>query len=219
MKRFLLILAAAAAVIAGGVSAAYASIPDSGGVIHACYQSPPPAHGANLQVIDTGAGGSCSGGMTALTWNQTGPQGPAGAQGPAGPAGPAATSSVATRDVHYSSPGGNSRFTDTQTIDCPSGTHAINGGVLQTAADSPWAADAVGAGYAFPGDAVAQQGAEVPNLGTSSHATDPVNPSIPRPVNGNASWRVAFAGDFPFSSAGSNGTQYGITVTLYAVCE
>lgn len=92
--RIPVIVGAAVVAVAAGTSVALASIPDSNGVIHACYQSPPPAHGANLQVIDTGNGGSCSGGMVALNWNQTGPQGPTGATGatgatgPQGPAGP-----------------------------------------------------------------------------------------------------------------------------------
>jgi hypothetical protein len=83
--RWPIAISVAAALTFVGVGLASASIPDGSGVIHACYQSPPPAHGANLQVIDTGAGGSCSGGMVPLTWNQTGPQGPAGPQGPQGP--------------------------------------------------------------------------------------------------------------------------------------
>lgn len=90
MRRSRVVLAAAVGILVAGAGAsvALASIPDSNGMIHACYQSPPPAHGANLQVIDTGNGGSCSGGMVALNWNQTGPQGPAGPTGPQGPAGP-----------------------------------------------------------------------------------------------------------------------------------
>ncbi len=65
------------------------AIPDSSGVIHAAYASPPPAHGANLQVFDSESGGSPGGGAVALTFNQTGPQGPTGAQGPIGATGPA----------------------------------------------------------------------------------------------------------------------------------
>jgi hypothetical protein len=81
--KLAVLLGSVAVVLAAGMGFAFASIPDGNGVIHACYQSPPPAHGANLQVIDTGAGGSCSGGMVPLTWNQTGPPGPstAGAAG------------------------------------------------------------------------------------------------------------------------------------------
>lgn len=88
-KRLALIGAGAGLLVLAGGAIASASIPDSSGVIHACYQSPPPVHGANLQIIDTGAGGSCGGGMVPLTWNQTGPQGPVGATGANGPQGPA----------------------------------------------------------------------------------------------------------------------------------
>jgi len=84
--RVMITGAAAIAVVAllSGAGFAAASIPDPSGVIHACYQSPPPQHGANLQVIDTAAGGNCSGGQHQVTWNQTGPQGPQGEPGTAG---------------------------------------------------------------------------------------------------------------------------------------
>jgi hypothetical protein len=62
---------------------AYASIPDSAGVIHGCYQK----NNGQLRVIDP-AVSSCSPSETALQWSQIGPQGPAGPQGPEGPAGP-----------------------------------------------------------------------------------------------------------------------------------
>jgi hypothetical protein len=65
----------------GGV--AYATIPDSNGVIHGCYDS-----GGNVKVIDTDKTASCPKGYTALSWNQTGTQGPKGDTGPAGPTGP-----------------------------------------------------------------------------------------------------------------------------------
>lgn len=77
----------AGAVLVGGV--AFASIPDSSGVIHGCYDK---SSGA-LRVIDSSVT-TCGTNETALTWNQQGPQGPAGptgprgATGPAGPAGP-----------------------------------------------------------------------------------------------------------------------------------
>ena len=71
-----------AAALTIGASVAFGAIPDSGGVIHACYKS-----NGDLRVVDTAAGsdGTCKSQETALTWNQ---QGAAGAQGPAGPAGP-----------------------------------------------------------------------------------------------------------------------------------
>ena len=90
-------------VVGGGI--AYATIPDSGGVIHGCYNK----ENGRLRVIDTSPGGSqssqngdhgqsgnektsdlggCGSNETALNWNQTGPQGPKGDTGATGPAGP-----------------------------------------------------------------------------------------------------------------------------------
>ena len=65
-----LIVALAPAAAAG---VAYASIPDSSGVIHGCYKK---TRGM-LRVIDS-ATTTCGNDETALTWNQTGPQGPTG---------------------------------------------------------------------------------------------------------------------------------------------
>jgi hypothetical protein len=79
-------------VALGGV--AYAAIPDSGGVIHGCYQKAPGAGGlpkGALRVIDPGANESCSSGESALDWNATGPSGPQGPQGQQGPEGPQGT--------------------------------------------------------------------------------------------------------------------------------
>jgi hypothetical protein len=78
--------AAAAAVLAvsGGVTA-YASIPDSGGVIHGCYNK----GDGSLSVIDTSVVSTCPKGETGLNWSQTGPKGPPGPPGPPGQPGPA----------------------------------------------------------------------------------------------------------------------------------
>ncbi len=74
-------LAAVALVVAvAGGSAAYATIPDGGGVIHGCYQK----QGGQLRVIDNANGATCTQFEQSLNWNQTGPQGP---QGPVGPKG------------------------------------------------------------------------------------------------------------------------------------
>jgi hypothetical protein len=64
-------------LVGGGL--AYATIPDSGGVIHGCY-SPNGANapnGAQLNIINSDSA-SCSKGQKEITWNQTGPQGEAG---------------------------------------------------------------------------------------------------------------------------------------------
>jgi hypothetical protein len=60
-------------LVAAGI--AYATIPDSGGVIHGCYAKKDGA----VRVVDPGAGGACDPKKeAALDWNQTGPQGPTG---------------------------------------------------------------------------------------------------------------------------------------------
>ena len=66
-KKLVAVCAAATvAAVAGGVAAA--SIPDSGGVIHACYLRNTGA----LRIADTA---TCSSKETALSWNQVGPAG------------------------------------------------------------------------------------------------------------------------------------------------
>jgi hypothetical protein len=75
--------AALAVVVVAAVSVAYASIPDSAGVIHGCYLK----SNGQLRVIDS-AVSSCTPAEVPLQWSQTGPQGPAGPQGPTGPQGP-----------------------------------------------------------------------------------------------------------------------------------
>jgi hypothetical protein len=72
----LLLLAGAVGAVAavGGITAAFADIPDAG-VIHGCYKTTTPHV---LSVIDTSKGQACPPGTKALAWNQAGPPGPAG---------------------------------------------------------------------------------------------------------------------------------------------
>jgi hypothetical protein len=70
-----------ASVVIVAIAAVRAAIPDPSGAIHACYRS-----NGNLRLVDRS---SCTSSETALTWNQTGPQGPAGAPGPQGQPGTA----------------------------------------------------------------------------------------------------------------------------------
>jgi type VI secretion system secreted protein Hcp len=92
--------------IAGGATAvAVASVPDSNGVIHACYQvdkagsTVPATSTGNLRIIDPSAGQTCNtvsasgapGTEATIAWNQTGPPGPEGPAGPQGPAGKSVT--------------------------------------------------------------------------------------------------------------------------------
>ncbi len=76
-----MITVVAIGLMAGGV--AYASIPDSTGVVHGCYGK---LNGA-LRVIDTAKSQKCAANELALNWNQTGPKGATGAKGAAGPKG------------------------------------------------------------------------------------------------------------------------------------
>ena len=86
----------------GGTAVAVATVPDAGGVIHACYSvsNGEPAPNATLTVIDPSANQTCSttappaGGpppQRELTWNQQGPPGQQGQQGPQGAPGNTAT--------------------------------------------------------------------------------------------------------------------------------
>jgi hypothetical protein len=83
MKRLIITAAVAVAVAISGGAIAYASIPDSSGVIHGCYTVKTGA----LRVIDTAKGQTCATGQHSLNWNQKGAQGPAGPPGPAGVSG------------------------------------------------------------------------------------------------------------------------------------
>lgn len=77
------IIISAASIILLGVIA-FASIPDSNGVIHGCYKK----SGGTLRVIDDSTNPCDSRAEIPIQWNQTGPQGPQGIQGPVGPQGP-----------------------------------------------------------------------------------------------------------------------------------
>ena len=70
-------------VAVGGVG--YASIPDTKGVVHGCYDTTDQTNGASpLYVIDPSSTSSCPQGraapMTALDWNGSAPNGPQGPQ-------------------------------------------------------------------------------------------------------------------------------------------
>ena len=63
---------------------AYASIPDSNGVIHGCYKT----SNGSLRVIDSPAVQCDTRNETPISWNQAGTQGPPGLQGERGEIGP-----------------------------------------------------------------------------------------------------------------------------------
>jgi hypothetical protein len=82
-----LVAAAVGGVLFGVATAVQASIPDSSGVIHGCYNTS-LAHGSPtgaLRVIDTAkVNGNCAAWEAPLNWNQAGAT---GARGPTGPVG------------------------------------------------------------------------------------------------------------------------------------
>ena len=79
----------AVVLVAGGI--AFAAIPHSTtGVISGCWGN----SNGQLRVIDAEAGHKCKNNETALSWNQTGPQGQPGPQGDPGPQGPPGPSNI-----------------------------------------------------------------------------------------------------------------------------
>jgi len=66
--------------VAGGI--AFASIPDSAGVIHGCYRSAAGDAQGQLRVVDDPA--RCRGNETPIQWSEQGVAGPPGPQGPPG---------------------------------------------------------------------------------------------------------------------------------------
>src|SRR6476620_745337 len=80
--RWVALGAIVTAFAVGGI--AYASIPDGGGVFHACYKKV----GGQLRLVESASG--CSPSETATQWNQTGQTGQTGQMGPTGPSGTSA---------------------------------------------------------------------------------------------------------------------------------
>jgi len=102
LSRGLVLAACAAAALAVAGAVAYASIPNAGGVLHACYNANAARSpgGSPLGVIDSDST-SCSAGRTEISWGQVGPAGATGPQGPSGPSGatgPSGTSHAFTVD-------------------------------------------------------------------------------------------------------------------------
>jgi hypothetical protein len=101
-------------LIAGGI--AYATIPDSSGVIHGCVA----ASNGTVRVIDS-ALSSCRSNEQALNWNVTGPQGPQGPEGP-GTAGFAAGSGPNPIPI--------TENTEVVSLDLPGGSYLFSGKVV-----------------------------------------------------------------------------------------
>jgi hypothetical protein len=63
--------------ITAAVGIAYANIPDSSGVLHACYQNV-TSPTKPVKLLNTSQKATCPSGWTAVSWNQHGPVGPPG---------------------------------------------------------------------------------------------------------------------------------------------
>src|SRR5437870_2529193 len=146
-RRGLRMLLVFAALLGIGAGIAYATIPDTNGVIHGCYTKT----GGILRVVDKPQQ-SCTKFENPLDWNQAGQQGPQGAdgaQGPAGPTGPAgpagttgqdASTSYGTAGVQITNP---SPFTIlpglSQTVNVPANSVvyiSTDGGVITSSANA-----------------------------------------------------------------------------------
>jgi hypothetical protein len=78
-KTLGLLLIGTLVMAVSGIGVAVASIPDSGGVIHACYKK--STHG-EMHLVNSAS--DCNPSEKAIQWNQTGPAGPPGPPGPPG---------------------------------------------------------------------------------------------------------------------------------------
>ena len=126
-KPKLAAIIAGIAVVAAG-SAAYAAIPDAGGVIRGCYKK----KDGTVRVIDTANGQSCSSGENALSWNQQGPAGPPGPKGDQGDPGPsqAYTGGALVQPI-------DSSETTVATLSLPSaGAYVVSAKLIAVPADS-----------------------------------------------------------------------------------
>jgi len=139
VRRVAALVIVAGALVVGGV--AYASIPDSSGIIHGCLQKIV----GNLRVVDPSTD-TCRSSEVNLDWNQTGPtgvRGPTGAVGPTGATGPTG----AAGQTGATGPTGPAGIVGVQmvlslptivaagaesetTVSCPAGDIALTGDVI-----------------------------------------------------------------------------------------
>jgi hypothetical protein len=139
-QRTLLAVAVSVAATIAVSGAAFASIPDAGGVIHGCYSV-----SSGLLQISTSSSDSCHTGLTAIAWSQTGPQGLQGAQGIQGATGLPGTNGTngATGSTGLQGLAGTNGVSgyeivtlvatglnanDAASVSCPVGKHALGGG-------------------------------------------------------------------------------------------
>lgn len=108
-KLLAAVMVAAALLVVG--SAAWATIPDASGVIHACLKNGVP------RIVDTEAGQSCKPTEQPLDWNQ------------AGQPGSVSGYQLRTSDPVVLGPGASGEAS----VSCPDGTRALGGGYIADA--------------------------------------------------------------------------------------
>jgi hypothetical protein len=113
-RRAAWVISAALLGAAAATGIALATIPDSGGAIHACYMK----SGGAIRVIDD-AVTNCKSGETSLSWNV------AGQQGPPGPAGISGYETVLATTAVPAGGGGGVQAR------CPDGKKPLGGGFNQ----------------------------------------------------------------------------------------
>jgi hypothetical protein len=116
-RRFGVLALVVVGVGMGGI--AYASIPDSSGLISGCYQK----NNGNLRVIDS-SGKGCGTSEKPLNWSQTGPSGTDGTNGTNGVSG----YELVKHEELYQAPFGSDPVAVHSVAHCPSGKFATGGG-------------------------------------------------------------------------------------------
>jgi hypothetical protein len=116
-RRYAAFAAILLAVAAGG-GIAYATIPDSNGVIHGCYA----ARSGALRIIDDAAQ-TCGKSETAIDWNRTGPQGSPGLRGQQGAPG------ISGYTLLFAQPAMDTSNAKDVYAWCPLGKKILGGGV------------------------------------------------------------------------------------------
>ena len=176
------VAAATLAFLAIAAGIAYAAIPDSGGVIHGCYQK----NNGQLRVIDTEAGQTCMLSETSLDFNRTGPQGIQGIQGIQGLPGINGTNGTngtdGTNGINGTSAAYTANGTNPLSVSVPAGNYVVLGQVTLRNQDG----DAQNAVCTLQGQTVLFQIVGANNTsGGSNYDTVPINATAALASPGN----------------------------------
>ena len=176
----------ATALLVGGIAWAVQNPVDGSGVIHGCYS---PKDGD----IHLNVKGTCRYGETAITWNQTGPQ---GLPGPKGDPGSVQTHLVTTTDSNFDLAGCATAPCASHHSGyayCPAGQSVLGGGVMSLGVDD------APSYYANGGAVVVHDSHPAVTASLGSTLTTPQG------------WVVDLI------ASGSDGATH-VTATFYAIC-